>query len=116
MQYKQKELQRRLAMRCAIKRLTLLAAALMLMAMPVLAADDITGGAFNQEQQGVKDECLLASNNCKSDMKPIEQKIEKLRNEIGRGTTVYTNDELNKLKRELDDANKSLMEMYEGGA
>lgn len=102
-------------MRCAIKRLTLLGAALMLMAVPVLAAEDTMEKAFEQGQGG-KDECLLVASNCKAELKPIEQRIEKIKKEIGRGTDVYTTDELRVLQRELDNTNKILEDMYGGGA
>jgi hypothetical protein len=115
MQYKQKELQRRLAMRCAIKRLTLLAAALMLMAMPVLAAENTMDRMNEQEQQGGKDVCLLTANNCGNEVDSIQQRIERIRSEIGKGTDVYTTDELQRLNKQLEEEQRNFDNLIMGG-
>lgn len=101
-------------MRCAIKRLTLLAAALMLMALPVLAVEDTMEKAIEQGQQGAKDECLLVAKNCPTDS--VQGKIDRLNKEIGRGTDVYTTDELKALEQKLEQEKRNLEEMYGGGA
>jgi len=51
-----------------------------------------------------KDECLLASKNCKDAVDSIEKKIAKLNVEISKGTRVYTADEIAKLNAKLKEA------------
>jgi len=103
-------------MRHIVKRAALLAPALMLMAAPLLAAEfggmdkSITPGV-----QGVKDECLLVASNCKVEPSPLELRIERIKKEIDKGTSVYTNEELNTLKRNLDEERESLENLYRGG-
>lgn len=53
-----------------------------------------------------KDECLLVAKNCSSDT--IQERIERLTNELGRGTTVYTTDELRALENELNEYKKDI--------
>jgi hypothetical protein len=62
-----------------------------------------------------KDECLLISMNCKDYVDSIQQRIEKLNNEIVKGTDVYTRDELNILRQKLDDAIKTRDNLELGG-
>ncbi len=56
-------------------------------------------------QMANKDECLLVAMNCPKDM-TIQEKIDRLQGEIAKGTSVYTPEELNTLKHELNDAYK----------
>jgi len=93
-------------MKCIVGRITLLASALMMFAAPVLA-DEAAMDRFIQQQSG-KNECLLVAMNCKDQVDTIQQRIEKIKKEIGRGTSVYTNDELKKLNRDLDEATRNL--------
>jgi hypothetical protein len=54
--------------------------------------------------------------NCGNQVDSIQQRIDRIKGEIGRGTAVYTNDELNRLDRELDEAVKTLeFENLSGG-
>ena len=92
-----------------------MAPALMLVAAPLMAGQGAMDKAVGEEQRGGKDECLLSVKNCKVELRPIEQKIERIRKEIGRGTAVYTNDELNILKRELNDELNTLSDFYKNG-
>jgi hypothetical protein len=55
-----------------------------------------------------KDECVLASKNCKTEVDSIQQKIVKLDAEIQKGQKVYTVEELKKLHAKLSDANALL--------
>jgi peptidoglycan hydrolase CwlO-like protein len=103
-------------MRCVIKRLALLAAALMLLTVPVLAVEGTMDKMLEQGQQGGKDECLLVAKNCGSEVDTIQQRIERIQKEIGRGTDVYTNDELKSLNRQLENEIKNLEELSTGGA
>jgi hypothetical protein len=46
----------------------------------------------------------------------ITERINRIQNEIGKGTGVYTSDELNILQNKLDDSNKTLNDLMQGGA
>jgi len=95
-------------MRSVIKRITLLAAALMIVAVPVLADESSMNGKFEQGQQTEKNECLLVAMNCGNQVDSIQQRIDRIKGEISRGSDVYTNDELRTLNRELEEAVKIL--------
>jgi hypothetical protein len=101
-------------MRCIIKRLALLAAALMLLTVPVLAVEGTMDKMLEQGQQGGKDECLLVAKNCGGEVDTIQQRIERIQKEIGRGTDVYTNDELKSLNRDLENEIKNLEQLNTG--
>jgi lipid II:glycine glycyltransferase (peptidoglycan interpeptide bridge formation enzyme) len=62
-----------------------------------------------------KDECLLVSMNCKDNVDSLQQRISKLNKEIAKGTDVYTQDELKKLRDKLDDTVKTLESLEAGG-
>lgn len=76
--------------------LMLMAASLMATSVPVFAAEMMTKGA--------KDECLLASKDCKNQVDSIQTKIKKLNTEIKKGTKVYSADEIKKLNAKLKEA------------
>jgi len=101
-------------MRCIVKRIALLAAALMIVAVPVLADE---GSIDRRFEQGLteKNECLLVAKNCGDQVDTIQQRIDRIKGEISRGSDVYTNDELRRLDRELDEANKTLEGLSFGG-
>jgi hypothetical protein len=63
-----------------------------------------------------KDECLLLARNCSDNSYVVEQRIERLRQEINKGNLIYTNEELNILRKKLDDANKALDFIFNEGA
>lgn len=102
-------------MRGMIKRLSLLAAALMIMVVPVLAEEGTTDRMLEQSQQGGKNECLLVAMNCEGQVDSIQQRIDKIRGEISRGTDVYTNDELRRLNRQLEEATRDFENLNMGG-
>ena len=102
-------------MRCMISKLTLLAAVLMITTVPVFADDAAMDKAIQQGHQGEKDECLLVSLNCANQVDTIQQRIDRIKGEISRGSDVYTNDELNKLNRELDETIQQLDDLNQGG-
>jgi TolA-binding protein len=106
---------RRLAMRSILKRIALLAAALMIVAVPALADEGAMDRMMERGQQVDKNECLLVAVNCGNQMDTIQQRIERIREEIARGSDVYSNDELRRLNRQLEEANKSLEDMSLGG-
>ena len=102
-------------MRCIAKRISLLAAALMIVAVPVLADEGSIDRRFEQGQQVEKNECLLVAKNCGDQVDTIQERIDRIKGEISRGSDVYTNDELRRLNRELDEANKTLEGLSFGG-
>ena len=62
-----------------------------------------------------KDECLLASMNCKTEVDSIQQKIKKLNTEIKKGKKVYTADELKMLNAKLKEVNAMLDDLMRPG-
>lgn len=96
-------------MRRVTSMLTILAASFLLSGSILMAAEaDIANDAQ-------KDECLLASMNCAQSVDSIQMRIERLNNEISKGTDVYSSDELNVLKSKLEDINKQLDVILSGG-
>ncbi len=63
---------------------------------------------FAEEVKSSKDECLLASKNCKNEADSIQQKIKKLNAEIKKGKKAYSADEIKKLETKLKEANDIL--------
>jgi len=63
---------------------------------------------FAETTKSTKDECLLASKDCKTDVDSIQQKIKKLDKEIKKGTKVYSPEEIKKLDAKLKEANDML--------
>lgn len=102
-------------MRHVLRRLSILAAALMVMAVPVLAEEEALKTMIDSGQKPEKNECLLVAMNCGNQVDSIQQRIDRIQKEIGRGTAVYTNDELRKLRNQLDEANKILEGLSQGG-
>lgn len=62
-----------------------------------------------------KDECLLVAMNCKNQVDSIQERIDRLHGEIGRGRDVYSADELRVLRDKLDEANKILDSLVNSG-
>ena len=63
---------------------------------------------FAEETKSAKDECLLASKDCKNEVDSIQQKIKKLNTEIKKGKKAYSADEIRKLEEKLKEANAIL--------
>jgi len=103
-----------MAMRHVIRKIVLLSAALMITVLPVMAGDGAVRQGIDPAQQGEKNECLLVAMNCGNQVDSIQQRIERIQQEIGRGSAVYTNDELRRLQGQLDDANRTLNELTVG--
>jgi hypothetical protein len=80
--------------------LVLMTAGMVGSVLPVFSGDD---DAARQ-----KDECLLIARDCGSSVQSIQDKIERLKEEIAKGATVYTPEELNLLKHRLDEVNRVL--------
>ena len=104
-------------MRLLIKKITLLAAALLIMAVPVMADDlSVVPSREPELQQSGKDQCLIVAMNCGDRAMSIQNRIDTIQNEIKKGTGVYTTDELQILQKKLEDTNRELNESNEGGA
>ena len=80
-----------------MKRVAVLVMAVFMMSVsvPVFAAE------MTKEQ---KDECLLASKGCKTEVDTLQMKIKKLNAEIKKGKKVYSADEIKKLNAKLKEA------------
>jgi hypothetical protein len=108
-------------MRHVIKRIALSTAALMLVALPVLADDSTLGNGATQsemiqpEQQNGKVECMLVAQNDCARIGASESRIDRITDEINKGTAVYTNEELQILNNELDKAINDRNDAYGGG-
>lgn len=104
-------------MKTLMKKLALLTASLMILVVPVLADESMRMNTTTEhEQQGGKDQCLLVSRNCAGQVDSTQERIDRIQNEINKGTSVYTNDELRTLERKLEQENEFLSDMYRGGA
>ena len=90
-----------------MKKLGMMLAATIFMMSSVPAFADMT--------QAQKDECLLASKNCTSQVDDIYKRMHKLNKEIKKGTKVYTPAELQKLKNKLQETDEMLKQMEQGG-
>lgn len=64
-----------------------------------------------------KDQCLLASKNCMTEVDSIQKRIRKLNAEIKKGKRVYSVEELKKLEQKLKEASEILktLETQGGG-
>jgi hypothetical protein len=62
-----------------------------------------------------KDQCLLASKNCMTEVDSIQKRIKKLNAEIKKGTKVYSADEIKKLEQKLQEANDILNTLEKQG-
>ena len=100
------------------RTMTIVAASMLFSAIPILADEGNMGSTESQApelQQGQKDECLLVSMNCGRDTDSIQERINRLNTEIGRGTDVYTPEELQKLQNERDGYQRQFDLMMESG-
>jgi hypothetical protein len=100
------------------KTMTILAASMLFSAVPTLADEGNMGSMESQipqAQEGTKDECLLVAMNCGKDVDSIQERIDRLNTEIGRGTDVYTPEELKKLRDQVKDYNRQFELIIENG-
>ncbi|HBG06956.1 MAG: hypothetical protein A2075_19605 [Geobacteraceae bacterium GWC2_58_44] len=97
-------------------KFAVLIAATLISALPVLAQSGSTGMGMDPGEKIQKDECLLASLNCRDSVDSIQQRIDRLNREIRKGTSVYSRDELRKLDFQLRDATEMLADLTHGGA
>ena len=80
---------------------------LLSVSVPVYAIDAVTTET-PQQQTRQKNECILLAIKCGNTILSIQDKIELLKEEINKGSAVYTLDELNTLKQKLNDVSKTL--------
>jgi type II secretory pathway component PulF len=71
--------------------------------------------AVAQTAKNQKDECLLASKNCKTEVDTLQQNVKKLQGEIRKGTKVYTPEELKTLELKLKELNDYMKTMGKPG-
>lgn len=79
--------------------------AVMVMAAFMMSA---TVPAFAQMTKEEKDQCLLASKSCMTEVNSLQQKMKKLNAEIKKGKKVYSAEELKKLQDKLKEAEEIL--------
>jgi TolA-binding protein len=97
-------------------KIALLAAVTLISALPVLAGDGMGNSMMGQDRQNQKDECLLMAQNCGGERADsIQQRIGRINREINKGNAVYTDRELMRLRMQLEDANRTLEMLMEGG-
>lgn len=102
------------------KRIAVSTAALAIGALPVLA-DDATWGTGASEDtmsdtgsESGKAECMLvAQNNCIREG-ISENRVDRITDEINKGSATYTKEELQLLNDELDKAKSDMMDAYGG--
>lgn len=83
-----------------------MAAFVMSATMPVMA----------QMSKEEKDQCLLASKNCLTEVDSIQKRIKKIQTEIRKGKKVYSAEELKKLQDKLKEADEILQTLERGGS
>ena len=76
-------------------------------AKPVLSTEPVNQPETSSESSQ-KDECLLILKNCEMQAESLKQRIQRLNDEMAKGTKVYSREELTKLKSMLDDALQTL--------
>ena len=64
--------------------------------------------AFAEMTKEEKDQCLLASKSCMTEVNSLQQKMKKLNAEIKKGKKVYSVEELKKLQDKLKEAEEIL--------
>ena len=75
--------------------------------VPVYADEAATDEPTEQQTQQ-KNECILLAISCGNSIISIQDKIQLLNEEIAKGRKVYSPEELDKLRKKLDEVNKTL--------
>lgn len=83
---------------------------MLVVAVLLFAGLGVTLPGFSEEdsERLRKDECLLIARNCGGSARSIQDKVERLHEEIGKGKRVYTKEELKVLKDKLDEVDRVL--------
>ena len=71
-------------------------------------ADEGTTVEPYQQQPQERNECILLSIKCGNTILSIQDKIQLLKEEIAKGKTAYTPEEIDRLKRKLEEASRTL--------
>lgn len=74
----------------------------------ILSAAFTAMADFSDDLPPKKDECLLIARNCGTSARSLQDKIEKLQEEIQKGKKVYTPQELRLLQQKLNEVEKVL--------
>ena len=80
---------------------------LLSISMPVYA-DETATGEPTEQQTRQRNECILLAIKCGNSIISIQDKIQLLKEEIAKGRTAYTREELDTLKKKLDEVSKTL--------
>lgn len=80
----------------------------MVLTAAIFTLSSVSAFAETKQTQPQKDECLLASKNCLTQVDDIRTRIHKLDKEIKKGTRVYSADELKKLQQKLKETSDTL--------
>jgi hypothetical protein len=72
--------------------------------------------ALAQMSKEEKDQCLLASKSCLTEVDSIQKRIKKIQTEIRKGKKVYSAEELKKLQEKLKEAGEILETLESGGS
>ena len=71
-------------------------------------ADEAATDELTEQQTQQKNECILLAISCGNSIISIQDKIQLLNEEIAKGRKVYSPEELDKLRKKLDEVNKTL--------
>ena|SRR5450631_2835250 len=71
-------------------------------------ADDATAVEQYEQQPQAKNECILLAVQCGNSIISIQDKIQLLKEEIAKGKSAYTPEEITNLKKKLEEVNKTL--------
>lgn len=80
---------------------------LWLIRVPVYA-DEVTAVEPYEPQARERNECVLLSIKCGNSIISIQDKIQLLKEEIAKGKTAYTPEEIERLKKKLEEASRTL--------
>lgn len=97
------------------KLIILMAASLFAASVPAMAMEHGEAKTQQQKEQCQKD-CDMLMKNCLHEVDSIQQRIQKLQQAVRNDGNTYTRDQLNKLKLDLENAQKTLTNLERGGA
>lgn len=80
--------------------------------VPAMAAE----GAAGVHDQNCKKECAIQVKNCQTEVDSLPQRIQRLQTAIEKNADSYSKEELNNLKRQLEEALSMLENLQRGGA
>ncbi|WP_224985029.1 hypothetical protein [Geomonas agri] len=100
-------------MKGIVRKLGFLTTVTIISALPVAAE---TGMGMSGADNVQKDQCLLVAQTCRDSVDSLQQRIDRLEREIGKGSSVYTKEELKNLQFQLRDAIQNMEVLTRGGA